>query len=59
MKPRTLLVHAHSKRQRLNVSGFYAMAPLGIATLAGCLDRAGYPVELFDANVYEIGRAHV
>ncbi|HPQ68366.1 MAG TPA: radical SAM protein [bacterium] len=52
MKPRTLLVHAHSKRQRLNVSGFYAMPPLGIATLAGCLDRAGYPVELFDANVH-------
>jgi len=55
MKPRTLLIYSRSKRQKLNVSGYFANAPLGIAMLAASLDRAGYPVELFDSNAFPDG----
>ena len=50
MKPRTLLVFPRSKRIRLNISGFFPMAPVGIATLASCLRDEGYPVDLLDVE---------
>ena len=48
MKPRTLLVFSRSKRIKLNVSGYYAMAPLGVSQLASVLIDEGYPVQILD-----------
>ena len=53
--PRTLLVFCRAKRQRLNVSGHFPMAPLGISTLAACLQRAGFHAELLDSHVFPGG----
>ncbi|MFH1540032.1 MAG: radical SAM protein [bacterium] len=57
--PRSLLIFSRSKRQRLNVSGYFPMAPLGISTLAASLREAGYPVELLDSHVVPGGDAGI
>ena len=39
-RPRSLLIFSRSKRQRMNVSGYFNVGPLGISTLAASLGEA-------------------
>lgn len=58
-RPKTLLLFSPARRQKLNVSGLYPMAPLGIATLAAILRNADYPVKLFDPDGMKMSEARV
>jgi len=57
--PRSLLIFSRTKRQKLNVSGFYPMGPLGISTLAACLRDSGYQAELLDSHVFPGGDTEI